>query len=45
MAIASFSHIGLNCENPIDVECSYTKHRGFRQTRVYVPGPALVVMI
>lgn len=45
MADLQFSHIGLTCEDPIKIERFYTRHFGFKRTRVYAPGPEQVVMI
>ena len=45
MAAVSFSHVGLMCIDPIATERFYTRHFGFRRTRVYAPGPDQVVMI
>ena len=40
-----FSHIALNCQDPIQIEAFYAKHFGFERTRVYDPGEHEVVMI
>jgi glyoxylase I family protein len=40
-----FSHIALNCQDPIRIEAFYAKHFGFERTRVYDPGEHEVVMI
>ena len=45
MVQANFSHIGLNCKDPIVIENFYTKHFGFKRARIYAPGPDQVVMI
>lgn len=45
MANTSFSHIGVMCVDPIKTEKFYSKHFGFRRTRVYAPGPQQVVML
>ena len=45
MSVKTFAHIALNCADPIAIEKFYTKHFGFRRTRVYSPGPDQVVMI
>ena len=49
MATLSFSHIALACQDPLAVERFYTKHFGFRRTRVYpaesIPGLGQVVIL
>ena len=45
MATVTFSHFGLTCNDPVKIEKFYTKHFGFKRTRVYAPGPEQVVMI
>lgn len=40
-----FSHIGLNCKDPLMIEEFYSKYFGFERARVYDPGPDQVVMI
>ncbi len=40
-----FSHVALNCNDPIKIEQFYCKHFGFKRSRVYEPGPDQVVMI
>jgi len=45
VATATFSHIALNCADPLTVERWYTRHFGFRRARVFAPGPGQVVMI
>jgi len=35
----------LSCKDPIATEKFYTKHFGFRRSRVYAPGPGQVVML
>jgi glyoxylase I family protein len=45
MEVATFSHVALNCADPIAIERFYTQHFGFRRARVYDPGPDQVVMI
>ncbi|WP_157315348.1 VOC family protein [Chitinibacter sp. GC72] len=40
-----FSHIALNCKDPIAQEEFYTRHFGFERARVYDPGSHEVVMI
>jgi glyoxylase I family protein len=41
----TFSHIALNCENPAATEAFYTKHFGFRRTRVVPLGDEEIVFI
>ena len=38
-------HIGLSCDDPLEIERFYTKHFGFKRGRVYAPGKDQVVMI
>lgn len=45
MSGRAFSHIALNCADPIAIERFYCKHFGFHRARVYAPGPDQVVMI
>ena len=45
MTNATFSHVALNCRDPIAVERFYTDHLGFKRARVYAPGPDEVAMI
>lgn len=45
MATATFSHVGLTCNDPILIEKFYTKYFGFKRVRVYAPGPDQVVVI
>jgi glyoxylase I family protein len=45
MSSIAFNHIAINCKDPILVERFYTKHFGFRRSRVYLPGPGQVVVI
>src|SRR4051794_31557541 len=45
MATLTFSHVALECADPIAVERFYTRYFGFRRARVYAPGPDQVVMI
>ena len=45
MTSITFSHLGLTCNDPVTIERFYTKHFGFKRTRVYAPGPEQVVMI
>ncbi len=45
MAKTTFTHVGMTCKDPIVIEKFYTKHFGFKRTRVYEPGPKQVVMI
>jgi glyoxylase I family protein len=40
-----FSHITLNCKDPIAVEKFYTKHFGFRRGRVIPLGDQQIVFI
>jgi glyoxylase I family protein len=40
-----FSHIGLSCKDTKIIEKYYTKHFGFRRTRVFYPGPQQIVML
>jgi glyoxylase I family protein len=42
---SNFSHIALNCLDPIGIEKFYSRHFGFVRARVYSPGPNQVVMI
>ena len=39
-----FAHIGMSCKDPLTVERFYTKHFGFKRTRV-IPGDDPVVFI
>src|SRR5208282_2354276 len=45
MTSVAFNHIAINCKDPILIERFYTKHFGFRRSRVYLPGPGQVVVI
>ncbi|MCX5697907.1 MAG: VOC family protein [Candidatus Omnitrophica bacterium] len=45
MAILVFSHMGLTCKDPVEIEKFYSKYFGFKRARVYAPGPEQVVMI
>lgn len=45
MAPISFSHIAINCADPIRTESFYCRHFGFQRSRVYLPGEHQVVMI
>ncbi len=45
MTDVAFSHIALNCQDPIAIERFYTRYFGFKRARVYAPGPDQVVMI
>ncbi len=38
-------HVGLSCNDPINIERWYSKHFGFTRGRVYAPGEGQVVMI
>jgi glyoxylase I family protein len=40
-----FSHVALNCKDPIAVEKFYTKHFGFRRGRVIPLGDSQLVFI
>ena len=41
MAGVVLHHIGLSCDDPLEVERFYTKHFGFKRGRVYAPGTNL----
>jgi len=43
--MTTFSHMGLNCKNPLKIEKFYTKYFGFKRARVFAPGDDQVVMI
>ena len=45
MSTLQFSHLAFSCKDPIATERFYTKHFGFKRTRVYLPGPGQVVVI
>ncbi len=45
MARAVFSHMGLQCKDPILIERFYAKYFGFKRARVFAPGPDQVVML
>ena len=45
MLESAFSHIGIECKDPILTEKFYTTHFGFKRARVFAPGPDQVVMI
>ncbi len=45
MAKLRFSHVALNCQNPITTEQFYCQYLGFKRSRVYDPGEHQVVMI
>ncbi|TYQ13283.1 UNVERIFIED_CONTAM: glyoxylase I family protein [Acetivibrio alkalicellulosi] len=45
MEALAVSHVGISCSDPINIEKFYTKHFGFKRSRVYAPGPDQVVMI
>lgn len=45
MTNGAFSHVGLTCKDPLEIERFYTKHFAFKRARVYAPGPEQVVMI
>jgi glyoxylase I family protein len=40
-----FSHMGLTCQDPIQIENFYTAYFGFKRARVYAPGPDQVVVL
>ncbi len=40
-----YSHLALNCRNPVATEEFYCKYFGFERARVYDPGEHQVVMI
>jgi len=45
MASLTFSHISINCKDPIAVERFYTKHFGFKRARVIPIGDDQIVFI
>jgi len=45
MIKATFSHIGLTCENPLKIEEFYIKYFDFKRIRVYNTGEKQIVMI
>ena len=45
MIKATFSHIGLTCENPLKIEEFYIKYFGFKRTMVYNYAGIQIVMI
>ena len=45
MVKTTFSHIGLNCKDPVKIEKFYKKYFDFERARVFNPGPDQVVMI
>ena len=44
MGWVKFSHMGMSCQDPISVERFYTKHFGFKRTRV-IEGDDPVVFV
>jgi len=45
MAYLTFSHISLNCKDPIAVERFYTRYFGFKRARVIPLGDEQIVFI
>jgi glyoxylase I family protein len=45
MVNTQFAHIGIACENPIEIERFYTKHFGFKRARVVPLGEEQIVFI
>lgn len=45
MARIRFSHLALNCHDPIRIEAFYSRHFGFERARVYDAGEHEVVML
>lgn len=45
MVRTQFSHISINCVDPLAIERFYVKYFGFERARVYAPGPDQVVML
>lgn len=45
MAVLSFSHIALNCKDPLATERFYTQHFGFRRARVIPVGEEQIVFL
>lgn len=45
MTSSIMHHVGLSCDDPLTIERWYTKHFGFKRSRVYAPGLGQVVMI
>jgi glyoxylase I family protein len=41
----TFSHVAINCENPLATEAFYTRHFGFRRARVIPLGDEQIVFI
>jgi glyoxylase I family protein len=40
-----FSHMGLTCKDPAEMERFYTTFFGFKRTHVYMPGHDQIVML
>lgn len=45
MASLSFSHVALNCQDPLVTERFYTQHFGFRRARVVPMGEQQLVFL
>ena len=45
MIAISFSHVGLNCKDPLMMERFYTKYFGFKRARVVPLGEEQIVFI
>lgn len=45
MSFPTFSHVALNCKNPIETEGFYTRHFGFRRARVIPLGAEQIVFL
>lgn len=43
--VKTFSHMGINCKDPVGMEKFYTHYFGFKRARVYKPGSDQIVMI
>ena len=45
MTVTSFSHVGLTCKDPLNIEQFYTKYFGFKRARVVPLGKEQIVFI
>jgi len=45
MATPDFSHVSLNCTDPVAIERFYTRHFGFRRARVIPLGQEQIVFL
>jgi glyoxylase I family protein len=45
MAALNFTHVGINCRDPIASEAFYTKHFGFQRARVVPLGDRQIVFL